>query len=175
MKGIESIGGGRKAVARFVPLVALVGVALAPFAASAAEGGCISLKTVAEVEQTYKNEKGEMATKLVPAAKVVPGGEVVWTVTAANICNKPAEKVSIENPVPEHMTYVADSAIGPGTDVQFSLDGKSFAAADALSVRDADGKTRPARADEYAAIRWTFKNTLAPGAVAFARFRATVK
>ncbi len=175
MKGIDMIGGGRKAVSRLVPVAAIVGAAVLPVAASAAEGGCISLKTVAEVEQTFKNEKGETATKLVPAAKVVPGGEVVWTVTASNVCNKPADKVSIDNPVPEHMTYVADSAIGPGTDVQFSLDGKSFAAADALSVRDADGKSRPARADEYAAIRWTFKNTLAPGAVAFARFRATVK
>ena len=91
--------------------------------AFAQDQGCIVLKSVAEVEQTVVNAKGEKSTKLVPASTAVPGVEVIWTVTANNICKVPSEKVTINNAVPEHMTYVANSATGPGSDITYSLDG----------------------------------------------------
>ncbi|HPF25874.1 MAG: hypothetical protein R3F58_03560 [Steroidobacteraceae bacterium] len=164
-KGISSIVAGT-----LVLVFAVVGQAAGQPAA-----GCIVLKTVAEVEQPYTTDDGETAKRLVPAAKVVPGGEVVWTVTASNVCDKPAEKVAIDNPVPDHMRYVPDSAMGPGTDIAFSVDGRKFAPPGALTVSNADGSERTARAEEYSHIRWTFKNALQPGSVAFARFRAVVK
>lgn len=141
--------------------------------AVAADGGCIVLKSVAEVEKTVVDDKGQKTVKLVPATKVVPGVEVTWTVTANNICKQPSEKVTINNAVPEHMTYVADSAIGPGSDISYSLDGKTFGAPALLTVKDEAG-TRQARADEYRHIRWSFKESLAPGATTFARFRAVL-
>ncbi len=116
---------------------------------------------------------GEKSTKLVPASKVVPGVEVIWTVTANNICKQPSDKVTINNAVPEHMTYVANSAMGPGSDITYSVDGKTFGTADQLTVKE-DGGQRQARADEYRHIRWIFKNSLQPGAQAFARFRAVL-
>ncbi|MEO8019229.1 MAG: hypothetical protein ABI769_15560 [Pseudomonadota bacterium] len=139
--------------------------------AFAQDKGCIALKSTAEVEQEVVNAKGEKSTKLVPLTKVVPGVEVIWTITANNICKQPSEKVSINDAVPEHMTYVANSAIGPGADIEFSVDGKTFAAADQLTVVES-GASRKARADEYTAIRWNFKNSFAPGAQGFGRFRA---
>jgi uncharacterized repeat protein (TIGR01451 family) len=152
--------------------------ALALFAGSAAiaaEQGCIELKTSAEVEQQYKNERGQSATRLVPAGKVVPGDEVVWTITATNVCNKPADDVVIANPVPEQMTYVADSAMGTGTDIAYSVDGREFRPAAELTVRSADGASRAARAEDVRAIRWTYKASFAPGASGFVRYRALVK
>ena len=110
---------------------------------------------------------------MVPADKVVPGVEVTWTVTANNICKQPSDKVTINNAVPAHMTYVASSATGPGADVTFSLDGKTFGHADQLTVTE-NGATRAARAAEYKHIRWVFKDSLAPGATAVARFRAVL-
>jgi hypothetical protein len=71
------------------------------------------------------------------------------------------------------MTLVANSAIGAGSQITYSLDGKTFAPAGQLTVQD-NGVSRPARADEYKHIRWEFKNALAPGASAFARFRAVL-
>jgi uncharacterized repeat protein (TIGR01451 family) len=139
--------------------------------AFAQEKGCIVLKSVAEVEEATVNAKGEKSTKLVPVAKVVPGVEVTYTITANNICKQPADKVAISNPVPEHMSLVANSAIGPGTDISYSVDGKTFAAPDQLTVVE-NGTTRKARPDEYKAVRWNFKNSLAPGAQGFGRFRA---
>ena len=140
--------------------------------ASAADKGCVELKTSAETEREVI-EQGQKVKRLVPAGKVVPGDEIVWTITATNVCKAPTDNVVIANPVPEHMTYVSGSANGAGTDIAYSLDGKQYAAD--LTVRADDGTPRAARADEYRAIRWTYKNAFAPGATAFVRYRALVK
>jgi uncharacterized repeat protein (TIGR01451 family) len=141
--------------------------------AFAQTAGCIVLKSVAEVEQVVANDKGEKITKLVAADKVVPGTAVIWTVTANNICKAPSDKVTINNAVPAHMTFVANSATGPGADISYSLDGKNFGSADLLTVQE-NGAARKARSDEYKHIRWAFKSPLQPGATASASFRAVL-
>jgi len=141
--------------------------------AFAQERGCIVLKSVAEQEKEVVNAKGEKTRQLVAVSKIVPGMEVVWTVTASNICKVPSEKVTINNPVPEHMSYVANSAFGAGSDITYSLDGKTFAAPAELSVTE-NGARRQARADEYRHIRWVFRSPLQPGGSAVARFRAVL-
>lgn len=142
--------------------------------AYAADKACVELKTTGETESEVV-ENGQKVKRLVPVAKAVPGDQIVWTITATNVCKTPTENVVIANPVPEHMTYVTSSAMGTGTDIAYSLDGKEFKSAAELQVRAADGTTRAARADEYRAIRWTYKNAFAPGATAFVRYRAVVK
>ena len=157
---------------KFFGVIAVVAMSVSSQAFSQ-DKGCIVLKSVAEVEKVEVNAKGEKTTKLVPASTAVPGVEVIWTVTANNICKVPSEKVTINNAVPEHMTYVANSAMGPGSDITYSLDGKTFGTPEQLLVK-ADGAQRQARSDEYRHIRWVFKNSLQPGAQAFARFRAVL-
>lgn len=157
----------RKAAA----VAALLGLATQAFAQQNA--ACIELKTTAQVEKEVVDARGAKSRVLVEAGKVVPGTEVVWTVTANNVCKVPSDKVTINNAVPEHMTLVPGSAIGAGSDITFSHDGKTFATADKLTVTE-NGATRPAHADEYRHIRWEFKNSLQPGASAFARFRAVL-
>jgi uncharacterized repeat protein (TIGR01451 family) len=143
-------------------------------AVSAQEKNCIELTTTAETEQEYVNAQGQKATRLVPAAKVLPGNEVVWTVTAKNVCSNPVDNVVVANSVPEHMTYVANSAMGVGTEITYSVDGEDFKPAAALTVSDA-GASRAARPDEYRHIHWTYQASFAPGATAFVRYRALVK
>lgn len=151
-------------------------LAFAATTAMAQERGCILLKTVAEIEKVDTNERGEKTTRLVPAENIVPGDEVVYTVSATNICDEPADHVVIDNPVPEHMKYVANSAIGPGTDVSYSIDsGFHYEKPGALRISNPDGSQREARADEYTNIRWVMRNPLKPGSVAFARFRARLE
>ena len=155
-------------------VIAAVWMTLMTAGAYAADKACIELKTSAEIEQEVV-EQGQKVKRLAPAGKVVPGNEVVWTITAVNVCKTPTENVVVANPVPEHMTYVANSAMGTGTDIAYSLDGKEFKSAAELQVSAADGTTRVARADEYRVIRWTYKAAFAPGATAFVRYRAVVK
>jgi len=160
-------------VLRLALLAAALGGATTALAQTA-ERGCIELKTVAEVQETYVDERGNTATRLVPAAKVVPGDEVIWTIVANNICTAPAGDVAITNPVPQHMRYVGSSAFGPGSQIVFSLDGNTFAAPEALVVAEADGSRRAARADEYSAIRWVLPRPMGPSESLMVRYRATV-
>src|SRR5262245_52686429 len=109
------------------------GLAGGPLAlAQTAERGCIELKTVAEIQEAYVDDRGNAATRLLPVAKVVPGDEIVWTIVASNVCTTAAGDVAITNPVPAHMRYVGSSAFGPGADIEFSLDGSTFATPAAL-------------------------------------------
>lgn len=156
-------------------LAALVLAATSAVAADGARKGCIELKTVAETEVEALDEQGQRTTRLVPAGKVVPGTEVVWTVTASNVCDKPADKVFIDNPIPAQMSYVPDSAVGAGADILFSTDGRQFAGAEALRVSAADGSQRAARSSDYTHIRWSLRNPIGPGQVAVARYRAALK
>jgi uncharacterized repeat protein (TIGR01451 family) len=141
--------------------------------AYAADKTCVELKTTGETESEVV-ENGQKVKRLVPVAKAVPGEQIVWTITARNVCTTSTDNVVIANAVPEHMTYVANSAIGTGADIAYSLDGKEFKSAAELQVRAADGTTRAAHPDEYRAIRWTYKNAFAPGATAFVRYRAVL-
>ena len=106
----------------------------------------------------------------------IPGEQVIYTVTFENVGDKPATDVAIVNPVPEHTTYVAGSAGGPGTEVSFSEDGgRTGGAPEQLKLRGADGTERAATPADYTHVRWVLRNPLTPGAVAFARYRVVVK
>ena len=135
--------------------------------------GCIELKSTAQIEQEVTDAKGAKTKQLVEVTKVVPGAEVIWTVTASNICKQASDAVTINNFVPEHFTYVANSATGPGADIAVSVDGTTFAKPGDLTLVDS-GATRKARTDEFKHIRWSFKDSLQPGASTFASFRAVL-
>jgi uncharacterized repeat protein (TIGR01451 family) len=154
-------------------LVAALVAASAFAPAFAQTQGCIVMKTVAEVEQEATDANGQKTKKLVPVATGVPGTEVIYTLTANNNCKQAAENIAINDPLPAEMSYVANSAVGPGSDISFSIDGKTFAKVGDLKVSE-NGAARAARPDEVRFIRWTFAS-LAPGAQALARFRAVVK
>jgi len=169
-----TLGSGLWALVRTGVALTILGASPLAFAQDKA---CVTLKTEAQLEQDYVDAQGKPAKRLVAPGKVIPGNEIIWTITAANTCAKPAEKVVIENAVPEHMTYVADSALasGSGNTVTYSLNGRDFLAQAALTVREADGKTRPARPEEIKSVRWLLGTAIAPNATATARYRARVK
>jgi uncharacterized repeat protein (TIGR01451 family) len=148
-------------------------IACASSQAFAQSKGCVELKSTAQIEQEVVDAKGAKTIQLREPTKVVPGVEVIWTVTAKNVCPQPSDAVTISNAVPQHMTYVANTATGPGADVAYSIDGKTFAKSSELTVQD-NGAARKARADEYKHIRWVFKDSLQPGASTMATFRAVL-
>jgi uncharacterized repeat protein (TIGR01451 family) len=134
----------------------------------------LAIRSIAEVE-SRSHTAGRESLKLIPADRVVPGDRVIYTLEVRN--TGPAlDTPVVTHPVPEHMRYVADSAVGPGAEVTYSVDGgRSFERAENLKVPGADGRLRRAVAADYTDIRWQFKNTLKANSVAFVRFRALVK
>lgn len=146
--------------------------------AAAEKKNNVELKVVAEVEVKVKNERGEEKVVRVDAAKanVLPGDPVFFTINYKNLGEEPATDVVITNPVSLHMVYMDGTAVGANAVVTFSVDnGKTFAAADKLKVRDKNGKERPAVASDYTHIRWTLQKPLAKGEKGSVGFKAKVK
>jgi uncharacterized repeat protein (TIGR01451 family) len=159
-----------------IVLAALLIAFVANSAVWAQPKGNIELKAVAEVEMEVVNAKGEKELKRVPAASVVPGDFVIYTIYYANVGKEPADKVVIINPVPEHMRYEDGSASGEGTRITFSVDdGKTYELPEKLTVVDADGKMRPAKGSDYTHIRWTLQKSLAPEEKGIVNFRAQLE
>jgi uncharacterized repeat protein (TIGR01451 family) len=135
----------------------------------------IAVKAIAEVESN-RRVGGRETPKLVPADRVVPGDQVIYTLEVRNTGAATVATPVVIRPIPEHTRYVADSAVGPGAEVSYSVDGgQSFDRAENLLVQGADGRQRPAVAADITHIRWQLKHSLKSNSVAFVRFRAVVK
>lgn len=146
-----------------------------PIAALATEG-TLQVQTIAQKEITVVNDSGEQETRLVPVTTVVPGDEVIYTITFTNLGAEAAEAITITDPVPTQMRYIDGSAFSAGADLQFSVDGgATWGAAEDLSVRDDQGQLRPAVAADYTHIRWIMRHPIAPGKRGYARFKAALR
>jgi uncharacterized repeat protein (TIGR01451 family) len=144
--------------------------------AAALAQGSIQLRSVAQVEKKVMNAEGKIEVKRVPAAKVVPGTEVIFSQHYENIGDNTAENALITNPIPGHMVYKAGSASGSGTHITFSVDnGKSYNIPAKLFVFDASGRKYPAGPKDYTHIRWAFENPLPSGAKGTVSFRAILE
>ena len=136
----------------------------------------IELETISELEITEVNAKGEKKVKRVPAKTVVPGSFVVYTITAKNTGAEQADNVVVTNPIPKQVQYIDGSATGAGTDITFSVDGgKQYEKPNKLTVKDAEGKPRPATAVDYTHVRWVFNSNLQPGQERAVSYRVQVK
>ncbi len=135
----------------------------------------VAVKVIAEVESSTE-QQGHQVTHLVAADRVVPGDHVIYTLAVRNTGTEPVPAPTVTNPIPAHMQYVADSAVGPGAEVSYSVDGGlSFDKPENLQVPTPDGRRRAAVPADYTHIRWQLKNVLKGNSVAFVRFRAVVK
>ena len=153
----------------------LTGLILVALSFSAAAQAHLDVQTVVQKEEVFVNDLGVSDTRLVAADIVVPGEKVFYTITFTNISDETADNVVITNPIAADLIYVEGSGFGPGTDMQFSVDGgKSFATAAELTVTE-DGETRAAEASDYTHVRWVLKNNLDAGAQATARFAAVLE
>ncbi len=142
--------------------------------AIAQEQAHLDVKTVVQKEEVVITDDGERETRLVEAGTVVPGERVVYTITFRNVSDETADNVVITNPIDSNLTYVNGSAFGPGTVIEFSVDGGStWGAPDALTVTE-DGVARQAEANDFTHVRWVMQNDLAAGAQGMARFTAVL-
>lgn len=155
-------------------LAATLFVLLAPLAALAAEN--LKFTSTAEIEVTEVNAKGEKVQVRHPAALLQPGDIAIYTNVFTNLGQQPAEKVVVNNPLPENTEYLGGSATEDGYAVVFSVDkGESFGSPQKLTVPDGKGGQRPAEPKEYTNIRWTMQPQLQPGATGIVEFRVRVK
>lgn len=144
--------------------------------ASSSAAAQIEVSTIAQIEIVETGEDGKQTIRREAATRVVPGTEVIYTITAKNAGNEPADKVVVTNPVPAQTRYVDGSAAGANTDITFSVDGgKTWGTAGTLTVVDTRGESRAATAEDYTHVRWTLRSDLAPGRQLPVWYRAQVK
>jgi len=150
----------------------ILGLILASSAQGDAPASPIELKTTAQIAK-HLIENGHTYVALAPADRVVPGDEVLYTVEVRNTGPVVLVVPSFTTPVPTHMVIVPGSAVGPGAEVSYSVDGgRQFDMPDRLTVVDGPGGVRPARPDEYTHMRWTLHIRLRGHSVAYVRYRA---
>lgn len=154
-----------------------VSILMFAVAAQAAEPGSIKLQTIAQQEKVIVGKDGVKHTEIVPAGRVLPGVEVIYTIKYTNVSKKPAENVVVNDPIPEHMIYVDGSAIGNGTAISYSVDGGKHWSAmlETLEINNGNGTTRSATARDVTDIRWVVKGKLAPGATGDVSFHAVLQ
>jgi uncharacterized repeat protein (TIGR01451 family) len=134
----------------------------------------VVIRAIAEVEVRNKDQ-ARPATQLVSADRVVSGDQVIYTLEVRNTAASTVHAPTVTYAVPAHMRYVADSAVGPGAAVSFSVDGgRSFDSPENLEIATEKGR-RAAAAADYTHIRWQLAKDLKANSVAFVRFRALVK
>lgn len=134
----------------------------------------LTVKSFQEMVVTDKN--GKPAKQTVPVAKIVPGDEVIYVISWKNNGAKPAGDVVVNNPVPPQVVFVAGSSKAPGAKDEVSVDGgKTWGQLESLSVKTADGKTRPAIAADVTTVQWKLLAPVAPGASGSVGYRAVVK
>lgn len=172
-----------RAAQRFLPVkVLLRGTLLALLAwpalvvpnRCAAQQVAVETELVAEIRQPVRLPQGTTGYRFVPAT-VVPQGEVVYyTVKVRNPASSYAREVVVVQKIPENTVYVPGSAAGPAVDVSLSADGGRTFAAERRGGRKVEADAAGAN-ERYTHIRWRFRNALAPGATALARFRAVFR
>lgn len=138
--------------------------------------GTVEFTNKAEMDVMVVSKDGKKETKRVLAKKVAPDGEVIYTTTFKNTVGKAISNVVITNPIPANMIYTNGSATGDSTVITYSVDGgKTYDAAEKLTVKSEDGKQRPAQAADFTHIRWVYKGDLANEKSSSVGFRAVVK
>ncbi len=144
--------------------------------AFAVEKGKVELTVVAEKEIEVTGADGKKVVQRVPANKVIPGDEVIYTITYVNNGDQPAENLVVKNPIPEHMKYIGGSVKGENSVITYSVDkGKSYETPEKLKVKDASGNLVAAGPADYTDIRWTLNKPVAPKSSGQVSFRARLE
>jgi uncharacterized repeat protein (TIGR01451 family) len=154
-------------------LFACLVFASAPLGLSAAEA---LSSTLSAVKRVYQKAGDQTIEAYVPFTKALPGDRVIYTIEYSNTGDTPATAVVITLPVPAEMTFVAGSADHPDATLTYSVDGaRTYDRLENLTITDANGLARPARAEDVTALRWVRSQPLSPGSKAQLKYSAILK
>jgi uncharacterized repeat protein (TIGR01451 family) len=152
-------------------LALAIGQATASFAHAQEAPGTLQITNAVFQEVEAKAPDGKITRKVVPAGKVVPGGEVIYEIAYRNTGKQTATDINIDNPLPAEVVFV-EAATAPTV---VSVDGgKHYGKLSELTVPGAQGQVRAARNSDITDLRWIVPS-LAPGASGKVTYRARVK
>lgn len=154
--------------------VLLISISLSapPLSVQANEASPLEISLQPELRVMEQHGK-EVSYRYAPAHNIQQGQEIYYTVRIVNVGNESVRHAVVVQPIPLNTHYVARSATGAGALITFSIDGgKSFVTPDELQrARNQGAANASAATAKYTHIRWQLRHSLAPHAVALARFR----
>lgn len=107
-----------------------------------------------------------------------PGDVLHYTLTFRNVNDRAVTGVTLANPLPAGVRYVANSAQATRQDAraEYSADGGKTFSTQPMEEVVVDGRavTRPIPAERFTHVRWIVTGTVAPGATVVAEFDARV-
>jgi uncharacterized repeat protein (TIGR01451 family) len=136
----------------------------------------LELRNAVFQDVEVKADDGTTHKERVPAAKVVPGTEVIYVITYHNVGKQPASDVVITNPIPSELAYRPEPEPGPSSAPEVSVDaGKSWGALAKLVVTGDDGKPRPAQGGDVTHVRWKLRAPVKAGEQGSVSYRAVLE
>jgi len=140
-----------------------------------AEEGAIRFSNNAFKQVISKAADGSVQYDYIEPGLVLPDDVILYEIIFENISGQDISNIVINNPIANNSKYRGGSASGDSTEITFSVDGKNFASADALKLKDKTGRTWRAKPEDYVAIRWLYKKTLKPGEKGKVTYKTSIK
>ena len=132
----------------------------------------VALTSQVLVERTTTDANGQQRTALEAPGVVTPGDRLVFVLSYRNNATAPATDFVVTNPIPESVSFTGAESAGS----VLSVDGGNvWGALGALSVRNADGSSRPATQADVTHIRWRIAQAIPAGGEGELKFRGVVK
>lgn len=132
----------------------------------------VALTSEIFVERTVTGADGRQRVSLETPGVVTPGDPLVFVLHYRNNAASPASNFVVNNPIPDSVSYVGTESAGSVLSVD---GGQTWGELARLSVRNADGTSRPAGAADVTHIRWRIAQPIPAGAQGELRFRGVVK
>jgi len=135
----------------------------------------VSISASSYQEKTKLSEDGQEVRAWVKADKVVPGTVIRYVNALENSGNKLATKLVVDNPIPENMVYVGNSATCESAcSLFYSVDGgNNYKKPEELFVGSGEER-HLAQASEYTHIRWVV-DSLGASSQSMVEFKAQLK
>lgn len=150
----------------------LLAGAMAVPAAAQATANAVAINSDVLVERTATDAAGRTQTTLEEPSTVVPGDHLVFVLRYRNNGAQPATDFVVTNPLPSAVAFDSSSDASATVSVD---GGQTWGQLASLTVREADGTVRPARANEVTHIRWAFTQPIPAGEAGRLMFRGVVK
>ncbi len=140
-----------------------------------AEEGAIRFSNNAFKQVISKSADGSVQYDYIEPALVLPEDIILYEIVFENVSKQEVSNIVINNPIANNSKYRGSSASGDSTNISFSVDGKNYAAANALVVKDKSGKNWQAKPEDYTAIRWVYTKPLKPGEKSKVTYKTIIK
>lgn len=147
----------------------------------------LELELTGQLRVEQKNWRGETVVAwrdlegglFRPAPQVKPGDVLRYTISGNNRTEQPISGLVLTDDLPTNTVYVMGSAASVGgATITYSIDGgKTYTANPTIRVTLPDGsvETRPAPADRYTHVRWTFPSAVPAKASVSGQYQVRVR